>query len=325
MIYVAHPIDGVQHGTAATLIEKWANDLRAAERPAMYWPARAFLNPHHSSDSPSVIGRVNEAARIVCEGLIAILPYGSVTLGVPVEIEKTLQERKPVAIVTDLNGHRSVQIHTWAEQGAYIAADLGPAVKWLQKQIDVRIRNHNRATITLPDSYNRYLDSVFRRNPPVAHDNDCGDSGRNPSVARQVIRWSGKTENRPKRAYSGDAGFDLVCTKQTIVPTSGFVDVPCEVAVEWPPGYWGWLVGRSSTLRNKRLLVNQGIIDNGYRGELFIGVWNLDGTPVTIAPGERIAQLIPMPLTANDLTIDDQPTEELSSSDRGTNGFGSTG
>lgn len=125
----------------------------------------------------------------------------------------------------------------------------------------------------------------------------------------------------PWRQFDGDAGFDLVVTEAVTIPSNGFADVPCGVCVELPSGTWGMLTGRSSTIRQRGLLVNQGIIDNGYRGEMFAAAWNLTGHDVRVEKGERIAQLIVLPLS----TCGVERVEELSVSSRGTMGFGSTG
>lgn len=83
------------------------------------------------------------------------------------------------------------------------------------------------------------------------------------------------------------------------------------------------LTGRSSTLRQRGLLVNQGIIDTGYRGELFAGVWNLTSDSVVAQPGERLAQLIIMTNTTIDTYMSEYTT--LDHSERGISGFGSSG
>lgn len=64
-----------------------------------------------------------------------------------------------------------------------------------------------------------------------------------------------------------------------------------------------------------------GVIDNGYRGELFAGAFNLADVPVVLEVGERVAQLILMPMRIAPLV----EVSELSDSERGTLGFGSTG
>jgi dUTP pyrophosphatase len=83
------------------------------------------------------------------------------------------------------------------------------------------------------------------------------------------------------------------------------------------------LTGRSSTLRTKGLLVNQGIIDPGYRGELYIGCWNMTSNPITVHPGDRIGQLIIMCNRTAQVSLVE--SDHLSYHPRGTKGFGSTG
>jgi dUTP pyrophosphatase len=98
-------------------------------------------------------------------------------------------------------------------------------------------------------------------------------------------------------------------------------DLPTGIAVEFPAGYWGRITGRSSTLRKRGLFVNEGVIDAGYRGELLVYVTNRQSTRVEVASGERLAQLIVQPV----VQAPAEWSDELSPSDRGTNGFGSTG
>lgn len=127
----------------------------------------------------------------------------------------------------------------------------------------------------------------------------------------------------PIRAHSDDAGFDLFVSETVVVPPHGFKDVPSGVSVELPHGYWGLLTGRSSTIRQRGLLVVQGIIDTGYRGELFSAVWNLTSQPVVVTKGDRIAQFIILPNeTQNTLLV---RSEALGDSERGLGGFGSSG
>lgn len=127
----------------------------------------------------------------------------------------------------------------------------------------------------------------------------------------------------PTRTYDDDAGLDLYVEGNWWIPAGEFVDIDNGVSVELPDGYWGLIVGRSSTLRKRGLLVNMGIIDTGYRGPLYSGVWNLSGSTVRVADGQRIAQLIVMPNTTQHWIPTD--AERLSASPRGERGFGSSG
>lgn len=125
------------------------------------------------------------------------------------------------------------------------------------------------------------------------------------------------------RGYPGDAGFDLPVSETVVVPSQTFVDVPCNLAVAFPPGMWGLIHGRSSTLRRYGLLVNSAVIDQGWRGPLFAGCWNLTDHDVTVEAGSRVAQIIPLPQISRELRL--LYVENLRPGDRERAGFGSTG
>lgn len=137
-----------------------------------------------------------------------------------------------------------------------------------------------------------------------------------------VLRFSGPG-TAPSRSYPNDAGFDLFVNEECDIHAGCFRDVHLGIALEFPPGWWGRIVGRSSTFRKLGLLVIEGIIDEGFRGELFVGVRNLnhDGA-VRLSPGDRICQLI---LHRTPPVMEFEGVAELAPSERGTNGFGSTG
>jgi dUTP pyrophosphatase len=140
--------------------------------------------------------------------------------------------------------------------------------------------------------------------------------------AGQIAKWEGDGL-APKTGKPGDAGFDLYyCDDQPMIIEPGdFGNVRSKIAVELPEGLWGLIVGRSSTF-SRRLFVAPSVIDAGYRGELYACCWNIGHEPQTIEPGDRVAQIVPFPLTASGIEWVNAP---LSSSERGTSGFGSTG
>jgi len=131
------------------------------------------------------------------------------------------------------------------------------------------------------------------------------------------------TGTRPTRAHHDDAGFDLFVNGEWTIQPGQFVDIDLNTAVYLPPYTWGLLTGRSSTLRKRGLLVAQGVIDTGYTGPLFAGVWNLTQKPITVEHGDRIAQLVIMPNLAMETSV--TQVDKLPATSRGTNGFGSTG
>lgn len=126
----------------------------------------------------------------------------------------------------------------------------------------------------------------------------------------------------PTRGYDDDAGLDLYVAQDVEIGPHEFVDVPTGVRIDIPHGYWAFIVGRSSTLRKRGLLVNPGIIDAGWTGELFAGVQNMKDQTIHVAAGDRLAQLILLPAAVVGL----EPVwGKVPTKARGERGFGSTG
>ena len=127
----------------------------------------------------------------------------------------------------------------------------------------------------------------------------------------------------PARAYTGDAGLDLTaCERIELAPGERAI-VPTGLAVAIPEGYAGFVQPRSGlAARHGIALVNSpGLIDSGYRGEIKVIVLNTDPEESFVAePGERIAQLVVMPVGAAEVF----EVDELPESDRGVRGFGSS-
>lgn len=125
----------------------------------------------------------------------------------------------------------------------------------------------------------------------------------------------------PMISYAGDMGFDLYNIESHVWQPGDVLDVPTGIAIQLPAGFGARIVGRSSTIRKRGLLVVEGIIDNGWRGHLFFAVLNPGDTPVQVSPGDRLAQLIPQRLHS----FSWMEVEQLDGHERGENGFGSTG
>lgn len=131
------------------------------------------------------------------------------------------------------------------------------------------------------------------------------------------------TGTSPTRAYLDDAGLDLYVYGDYIIAPGEYRDIDLNVKIKAPPGYWVLLTGRSSSMRNRRLLVSQGVIDPGYIGPLYAGVTNMSTEPVEIRHGERIAQLIAFRNETENLRLVE--VERLPETERGDRGFGSSG
>ena len=128
----------------------------------------------------------------------------------------------------------------------------------------------------------------------------------------------------PERARPGDAGLDLRSNVDVVVQPGERAMVPTGVAVAIPEGYAGFVLPRSGLAgRHGLTLANSpGLIDSGYRGELSCAVVNMDQyQPVKIARGDRIAQLVIVPVAS----VEPAWVKELPASARGEGGFGSTG
>lgn len=126
----------------------------------------------------------------------------------------------------------------------------------------------------------------------------------------------------PTQAHHGDAGWDLYTSEDTTIPPREGRDVPTNIVAAVPPGNYARIVGRSSTLRKRGLIVMEGIIDAGYRGELFAYAYNPNGDEITVKEGERIAQVIVTPCP----TVEWVMAYHLDNVDgRGEQGFGSSG
>ena len=124
---------------------------------------------------------------------------------------------------------------------------------------------------------------------------------------------------------AGDVGLDLpACLPDgslVIEPQSRGV-IPTGIFLEIPDGYWASIEARSSTSKSM-LICPKGVIDEGYRGELFAVLLNVGDKPVTINDGDRYVQLIMHERVIKDFIVEE--VDELTPSERGDSGFGSTG
>ncbi len=130
----------------------------------------------------------------------------------------------------------------------------------------------------------------------------------------------------PFRATKGSAGMDLcACIDSPLTLKGGETAVvPTGIAIALPSDEMGAFVFARSGLAIKHgigLLNSVGVIDSDYRGEIKVGVINQISEPYTIEPGERIAQLVIMPVCP----LDPVEVENLDDTARGEGGFGSTG
>lgn len=128
----------------------------------------------------------------------------------------------------------------------------------------------------------------------------------------------------PAYAHPGDAGADLVTTRDVTLAPFERQTVPTGVSIALPDGYAAFIHPRSGLAAKHGLtIVNApGTVDAGYRGEIAITLYNTDPTePIVLRRGDRIAQLIIQQVTRARFV----QAERLPGSARGTDGFGSSG
>lgn len=289
LVYLAHPID---QGSAE---DWWGRPLiKVRSALAALLPGTFVFDPQNPwvfGSEPTVDARVEEINRFVlsrADLVVAILPAGVPTIGTPREVEWAVANGTPVAVMTDIALSFSL---TGAEIFDLSTSGVAGVLSWAEKQ------------------------SLSRTASPIRG-------------ALPFAKISGRDGRLPTRAHGTDAGFDLyVCGDYTIDP-GGFMDVSCGVRVALPEHAWGRIVGRSSTVRTRNLLVTEGIIDAGYRGPLYAGVHNLGDDVAVVQDGDRVAQFILHPNVsplyearwASAAEFDAIPHDG-----RGQAGFGSTG
>lgn len=291
LIYVAVPIDGVTADQRAMdlpwlrLRESLRHVLAATPGVVGYHPYHAFTVGADTEVSRG-LERANRGALEAADGLLALVPAGVSSVGVPREIEAATVAGTPVAVLSDHTNSFAL-----ADQPMFEMTIPGvrAALKWLTQRAE----------------------SASRVDPNAIYVDRMTEDGA-----------------IPVRAHGTDAGFDLYSSREVVVNPGKFVDVHTDLRVAIPPTMWGRIVGRSSTFRNRRLLVLEGVIDAGYRGPIFTGVTNLSDDPVTIARGERVAQFIPHYNVAAVTTLVEvgaSAFDALPHDGRGARGFGSSG
>lgn len=129
----------------------------------------------------------------------------------------------------------------------------------------------------------------------------------------------------PKIATAGSAAADLyACIDEAVViPARGSAVIPTGIAIAVPEGYGAFIFARSGLGIKHGVAPRNcvGVIDSDYRGEVCVGLMNNSDKDYTVEPKDRIAQMAIMPVMAAEYVLCD----ELSDTERGEGGFGSTG
>lgn len=128
----------------------------------------------------------------------------------------------------------------------------------------------------------------------------------------------------PQKAHFADAGFDLRSREQVVLRdccNNGYEWFDTGVHVAIPEGYVGYVQGRSGLNINHHIICPTGTVDSGFTGSIRVKLYNLGDSDYMIHAGDKIAQLVIQPLVDCELV----QVESLEDTERGSNGFGSTG
>lgn len=134
------------------------------------------------------------------------------------------------------------------------------------------------------------------------------------------VKKLSQTATLPTRTRATDAGWDIYTDQKITIPANTVKAVSTNVACEIPEGYYLKIEERSGFSLENTLKLKAGVVDSEYRGEIRIVFQNAGDYPIAIEKGAKIAQMILHTLTPTELI----EVSELSASDRGDKGFGSS-
>ena len=152
----------------------------------------------------------------------------------------------------------------------------------------------------------------------------CSDVLHYPRDVADTVDVLISSETPPVYAHPGDAGADLTASEAVTLEPGQRATVGTGVSIALPDGFAAFVVPRSGLAAKHGITIvnSPGTVDVGYRGEIRVTLLNTDSSVAySVAVGDRIAQLIIMPVTRARFI----PVETLPGSHRGESGFGSTG
>lgn len=125
----------------------------------------------------------------------------------------------------------------------------------------------------------------------------------------------------PTRGHNTDAGLDLLTPADVVIKANDSAVIDTGVHIAIPEGYFGKLESKSGLNVNHNVVCLGGVIDCGYTGSIKVKLYNLSDEPMNFKRGNKVVQLIIQPCLLPDLLV----VDSLEDTERGDNGFGSTG
>lgn len=142
-------------------------------------------------------------------------------------------------------------------------------------------------------------------------------------MSHQKIAFKKLDDNAalPTRGSAQAAGLDLYASVAALIPAQGFGSIHTGLAVAVPEGYYARIAPRSGLSAKHGIYTLAGVVDSDYRGEIICVVANQGNQDYAVAVGDRIAQMVIESIILPEPVL----VEELSDTERGEEGFGSTG
>ncbi|XP_045125008.1 deoxyuridine 5'-triphosphate nucleotidohydrolase-like [Portunus trituberculatus] len=144
-----------------------------------------------------------------------------------------------------------------------------------------------------------------------------------PGQAKHILRFKKLTENAfaPCKGSKWAAGYDLCSAYDMVVPAEGKALVKTDIQVELPEDCYGRVAPRSGLSWKNHIDVGAGVIDRDYRGNVGVVLFNHAKVDFAVKKGDRVAQFICEKIIYPEI----EEVQELSDTERGEEGFGSTG
>ena len=129
------------------------------------------------------------------------------------------------------------------------------------------------------------------------------------------------TAKLPEKAHQGDLGYDIFADEDKWIEPGSFTLISTGISVHNSSYKYGFIIKDRSSVAMKGLFTHAGVIDAGYTGEIKVLFHNNNATSIKIELGDKIAQLVPQKV----ISFEVHEVNELFQTQRGDNGFGSTG